>query len=250
MHLATPMQGENVLAAALDGTRHVLEASAEAGVARVVLTSSGLAALRPRRKVKPGEVITEEDWTDTDRPRIDDYTRAKTLAERDAWRLAGELGLSLTSILPGAILGPALGPDRSGWLGLIGGMLAGKMRKLPPIRLQMVDVRDLAELHIAALLAPEAAGQRYIAAGDALSLRAVAEILRADLGDAAQKVGTGEMPAWGLRLAGLVSPQARQAVPLLKPSPLLSAAKAERELGWAPRPMRRSIGDTARSLMG
>lgn len=250
MHLATPMQGENVLAAAMDGTRHVLKASAGVGVARVVLTSSGLAALRPGRQPAAGEFITEADWTDAARPRIDDYTRAKTLAEQDAWRFADEFGLSLISILPGAILGPALGPDSSGWLGLIGGMLAGKMKRLPPIRLQMVDVRDLADLHIQALFAPGAAGQRYIAAGEALSLREVAEILRQDLGAAGQAVSTREMPAWGLRLAGLVSVQARQAVPLLDPSPLLSSAKAERELGWVPRPIRQSVGDTARSLLG
>ena len=129
-------------------------------------------------------------------------------------------------------------------------MLAGKMKSLPPIRLQMVDVRDLADLHIHALFAPEAEDQRYIAAGEALSLRGIAEILREDLGAMARNVGTGEMPAWILRLAGLVNPQARQAVPLLEPSALLSAAKAERELSWVPRPLRESIGDTARSLMG
>jgi len=249
MHLATPMQGDNVLAAAMEGTRNVLRASAKAGVARVVLTSSGLAALHPTRKVGAGAAVTETDWTDPERRHIGEYARAKTLAERDAWRLAKELGLSLTTILPGAILGPALGPDRGGWLGMIGGMLSGQMKALPPIGLQMVDVRDVAELHINALFSPEAAGQRYIAAGEKLSLREVAEILRQDLGAAARQVGTREMPAWGLRLAGLVSPQARQAVPLLGPSPMLSAAKAERELGWTPRPMRQSIGDTARSLL-
>jgi len=250
LHMASPMQGSDVLAAALDGTRHVLRASAKAGARRVVLTSSGLAALHPARKVDAGGRVDEADWTDTDRARLDDYARAKTLAEQEAWCLANDYNLRLTSLLPGAIVGPALGPERGGWLDLVADMLAGKMRTLPPIKLQMVDVRDLAELHVKALFASEAAGQRYLVASGSLSFREVAEILRQDMGEAAFKVSTKEMPAWSLRLAALVSPQARRVLPLLGPLSLLGTAKVERELGWAPRTMRESIVDMARSLLG
>ena len=110
LHMASPMQGSDILAAALDGTRHVLKASAKAEARRIVLTSSGLAALHPARKVDAGGRVDDADWTDTDRARLDDYARAKTLAEREAWRLASEYNLRLTSLLPGAIVGPALGP--------------------------------------------------------------------------------------------------------------------------------------------
>lgn len=248
LHLATPMQGKAVTETAIEGTRLVVKASAAAGARRIVLTSSGLAALYPRRRVTAG-VVSEDDWSDSANRRLNGYGRAKTLAEHAAWQLAREHGLALTTILPGAIIGPALGPDRSGWLALIAGMLDGRMAALPPMRLQMVDVRDLAALHVSALFAGEAEGKRYIAAGETLSLREVAGMLRDELGAVAGKVSTREMPGWMLRLSGLVNAQARQAVPLLAAVPTLSAARARRELQWVPRPLRASIGDTARSLL-
>ena len=249
LHLAAAMQGDNVRASALDGTRIVLEAAAKAGVERVVLTSTGLAALRPNRPLTPGERLTEADWTDTDAPGLDIYAKAKTLAERDAWQRAEALGLALSAVLPGVIMGPVLGPDRGIWQGLIAQMLDGKLPALPPMNLQMVDVRDVADLHIAALFAPGAAGQRYIAAGERLSLSALAAILKAELGADAGKVSTREMPAWLFRLMALVSAEARSGLPLIVPSPELDASKAARELGWVPRPMRQSIVETARSLL-
>ncbi len=249
LHLAAAMQGEAIHAVAMDGTRNVLEASAEAGVRRVVLTSTGLAALRPARALDKGESVTEQDWTDTARPDLDPYTLAKTLAERDAWQTSKGLGLSLATILPGVIMGPVLGPERSLWQGLIADMLAGKLPALPPMQLQMVDVRDVADLHIAALFAPEAAGQRYIAAEEKLSLSGVAALLKAELGAGAARISTREMPAWLFRLMALVSAEARSGLPLTRPSPLLDAGKARRELGWRPRAMRESLVDTARSII-
>lgn len=194
LHMAAAMQGSDIRAAALDGTRIVLETAAEAGAKRVVVTSTGLAALWPKRAPAPGEPLTEADWTDTDAPGLDTYTRAKTLAERDAWQRADTLGLSLSTILPGVIMGPVLGPERSVWQGLVADMLAGKLPALPPINLQMVDVRDVADLHIAALLAPEAGGQRYIAAGERLSLSAVAAIMKAELAADTSKSAHGKYP--------------------------------------------------------
>lgn len=245
LHLATPMQGDDVIAAAVDGTRRVIEAGAAAGITRMVLTSSGLAALQPGRA---GD-ITERDWTDPDRKGTTDYARAKTLAERQAWALAQTHGMGLTTILPGAILGPRLGEGRPGWLALIGSMLEGKMGALPPIRLQMVDVRDLARLHIDALLQPEAAGQRYLAVGEAYSFQEVAAVLKAELGAAAARVSTREMPAWLLRLAGLVSAEAKAGAALLGARGMLNPAKARNELAWQARPVRQSIIDAARSLL-
>ncbi len=249
MHLAAAMQGATVRASALEGTRNVLEAGASAGVDRVVVTSTGLAALKPRSPSGPADQRSEVDWTDSEQPGIDAYTAAKTRAERDAWQRAEALGLSLTTILPGVIMGPVLGTDRSLWQELIGDMLEGKLPALPPMKLQIVDVRDVADLHIAALFAPEALGQRYIAAGETLSLGEIAAAIKHDLGAAAIKVSTREMPVILFRLMAVVSAQARSALPLLGPSPHLDASKARRELGWMPRQSRISIIDTARSLL-
>lgn len=241
LHLATPMTGKAVMAAALAGTRHVLEASARQGVKRVVLTSSGLAAARPGRGT-----ITEADWADWQASGTSDYSAAKTRAERLAWELAADLGLELTTILPGAILGPTLGTERPGWVGVIGTMLGGNMPFLPPVRLHMVDVRDLADLHVRALLSPAAVGQRYLAVGESFSFRDVAEVLRAL--PVGERVARRQMPAWLLRFLSPVNPQVRQLASLLDRSAPMSAEKAALDLDWRPRPVRDSILDTAASL--
>ena len=240
LHMATPMAGGDVIAAALEGTRHVLEASARAGVERIVVTSSGLAAA-PRGRT----AATELDWTDPDGPGTTRYASAKTMAERLAWDLAARHGLKLTTILPGVMLGPALGPDRPAWLGLIQSMLAGTLPALPPVDLHLVDVRDAAALHIEALIQPAAAGQRYLAAGETLSLRDIALILKS--GPHRQKVSTREMPVWLLRLLALFNADVRQLAALRK-APSMDAAKAMKELGWHPRPARQTILDAAASL--
>lgn len=249
LHLAAAMQGKTVQASALEGTRNVLEASARAGVERVVVTSTGLAALKPKSPTGPVDQRSEADWTDSEQPGLDAYAAAKTRAERDAWRHAEALGLSLTTILPGVIMGPVLGSERSLWQGLVGDMLDGKLPLLPPMKIQVVDVRDVADLHIGALFAPDADGQRYIAAGETFSLSEIAAIIKHDLGPAASKVSRREMPAILFRLMALVSAQARSALPLIGPSPQLDASKARRELGWMPRQSRASLIDTARSLL-
>ncbi len=195
LHLATPMTGKAVMAAALAGTRHVLEASARQGVKRVVLTSSGLAAARPG-----GGTITEADWADWQAPGTPDYSAAKTRAERLAWELAADLGLDLTTILP-APSWAGLGPERPGWVGLVDAMLKGKMPFLPPVRLQMVDVRDLAELHVRALLSPQAVGQRYLAWARATALRTSPACSRASRGRSASRPGRcppGSCGFWGI----------------------------------------------------
>src|SRR5690606_36456917 len=119
-------------------------------------------------------------WTNPDGPGLTTYAAAKTRAERLSWTLAERLGLALTTILPGVILGPDLGPDRPAWLGLLAAMRSGRLPLLPPIGLQIVDARDLAQLHVEAMIQPQAVGQRYLAAGSVLTLRDIALIMRTE----------------------------------------------------------------------
>lgn len=244
LHMATPMQGADVAAAALGGTRFVLEAAARAGVRRIVFTSTGLAASKPAVP-PPDGVITERDWTDIEGKTVGTYARSKTAAEQLAWKFAADHDLALTTILPGAILGPPAGTGNSVWSVLVGAMLAGKLKLVPPVRLHWVDVRDLVALHIAALDSSVAIGQRYIANGEQLAVRELAQILRADLGPRAARVSTAELPASILRLLALFSAQLQSAVPLLDDTAKLSAQKAFDELGWSPRPIRESLRDVA-----
>lgn len=244
LHMATPMQGDDVEAAALDGTRRVLEAAAQAGTRRIVFTSTGLAASKPATPPLDG-VVTEQNWTDVSRKTVGTYARAKTAAERFAWQFAADHDMALTTILPGAILGPPAGTGSSVWSLLVGAMLAGKLKLVPPVRLHWVDARDVVALHIAALDSPVAIGQRYIASGEQLAVRDLAQILRDDLGVRGAQVSTTELPAWIMRVAALFSAQVKSAVPLLDDKAKLSARKAFDELRWSPRPIKHTLRDVA-----
>lgn len=253
LHQASPMSGKDVIAAAREGTMRVLRASAAAKVKRVVLTSSGFAASRPAKgSLAPDRPIDESHWTDVSQAGVGDYMRAKTLAEQDAWafvRSRPGVRIELVTILPGFIQGPALDGVYSDSVGLIASMLDGKMPALPNIGLGVVDIRDLTDLHLRAMLSPQAAGQRFIASGEFLWFREMATILKSNLGAHAQRVSLRRMPDWLVRLLGLFSPQIGAMVPELGQAYELSSEKAQQVLGWTPRPAAESIIAAGESLI-
>ena len=126
----------------------------------------------------------------------------------------------------------------------------GAVPGCPRLWFGAVDVRDVADLHIRAMTDPAAKGERFLAvAGDFISILAIARMLKADLGPAARRVPTGELPDWLLRLLALVNPEVRQLLPELGKRKNASAEKARRLLGWTPRTAEESILATARSLI-
>lgn len=252
VHTASPMpvgefRGQDVIRPAREGTRRVLEAAHRAGVRRVVLTSSTAAAM----PAEPGTPADENVWTDLpDEPRYV-YPRAKTLAEQDAWRMAGDWrdGPELVTVLPGNIQGPALDEDFAPSVGLIRMMLTGRMPVLPRIGYSIVDVRDLAALHVEAMTAPKAAGQRFIATGEFLWLKDIAGVLRERLGTRASKVSRRQLPNWVVRAAAPFNAEMAQLAPSLGVRSRISAAHAEHVLGWRTRPAADSVTDAANSLL-
>ncbi|WP_375402747.1 NAD-dependent epimerase/dehydratase family protein [uncultured Sphingomonas sp.] len=252
VHVASPMptgeyRGQDVITPAREGTRRVLEAALRAGVKRVVATSS-TAAASPRIK---GAGADEAVWTDLPPKKIYDYPRAKTLAEADAWAFIRAAGgrMELTTVLPSSIQGPVLGRDYSASVDVVGLMLKGKMPALPRIGFGIVDVRDLATLHVKAMLSPVAAGQRFIGSGDFLWFADIAGLLRDELGPQATRVPTRSLPDIVVRLGGLFNAELAQLAPNLGVRTLYSSVKAERMLDWRSRPASESIIDTARSLI-
>lgn len=250
-HVASPPptdRSQDLVRTAREGVRRVLVAAGEAGVRRVVLTSSGVTA-RPRRA---GDVSDETVWTDTDDTSLDAYARSKTLAERDAWALAESAGYAteLVTVLAGFIMGPVLG--RGGGISsvdILRRLLAGEMPALPNIGWAVVDVRDLADLHIRAMTAPEAAGQRFLAVGEFLWLRDIAAALREEFPGHAGKIPTRRLPDIVVRLAAKVNADMALLVPLLGRRGHADAAKADRLLGWRTRPARQSVLDAARGFI-
>jgi nucleoside-diphosphate-sugar epimerase len=249
LHIASPLGGSgerSLIEAARDGTRRVLRAATRAGVRRVVLTSSTAACTRSDGT--PGD---ESVWSDPAGPGVNAYRRSKILAERAAWDFMAAAGgrTELATVLPGAIFGPV--PDRGqlGSAGLIKRMLDGRLPGTPRVGFSIVDVRDLAALHIAAMTAPEAAGERFIAAGEFRWMREIARTLRDGLGERAARVPRRDLPDLAVRALALASPDLRSITPLLGRRRAFSAAKAAAVLGFTPRPPATTILDCARSLL-
>jgi nucleoside-diphosphate-sugar epimerase len=245
---AQPKDPDELIVPAREGTLRVLRASLDAGVERVVVTSS-VAAITGGR-ARPDRPLTEADWSDPDNPRLTPYARSKTIAERAAWDFMGERDATakLATVNPGAILGPALSEDRSFSLQAIERLLRG-MPGVPRIGYSFVDVRDVAGLQIGAMAAPEAGGERFIAATPFLWMAEVAAILRDRLGERAAKVPTRGVPDLLVRAMGLFDPSIRSVAGQLGRKTVLSSEKAEARLGWSPRPAEQTIVDCAESLL-
>ncbi|XSC44460.1 SDR family oxidoreductase [Bradyrhizobium sp. RDT10] len=190
-----PRDADLMIRTARDGTLRVLRAAQEAGVARVVLTSS-IAATNYGNGQAP---FTENDWTDPASTRATPYYRSKTLAEQAAWTFANETGLDLAVINPATIFGPLLGPEHGTSVGLIRQMMSGQLRRVPRFGFSVVDVRDAADAHVRAMTHPDASGQRFIVGGRFFWLRELAEVLAKSFPAHAAHLPSGEVPDWMVR---------------------------------------------------
>ncbi|WP_410635137.1 SDR family oxidoreductase [Amycolatopsis sp. cmx-4-83] len=253
LHVASPTltsvpKDDEMVVPARDGVLRVLRAARGAGVKRVVLTSAfGAVGMGHPEKSR---VFTEADWSDVDAG-IPAYQKSKTLAEKAAWRFVDEHGgIELAVVNPVGVFGPVLGSDYSPSLGLVQRMLAGDLPALPKFAMGYVDVRDVADLHLRAMTDPAAAGERFLAiSGNSLWVREIAAVLRERLGDRAAKVPTRELPVWTARALARINPGLRILGPQLGRNYDATSAKAQRVLGWSPRPIEDTIADTAESLL-
>lgn len=251
LHVASPLGGgvddEALIGPARDGTLRVLRAAVAAGVKRVVMTSAAATARPPRDS---GQGSDESVWADPADPQFDGYRRSKILAEKAAWDFMAQAGgiTALTTVLPSAVFGPVLSKENLGSVRIIQGIMEGRPALMPRLGFWVVDVRDLADLHIRAMISPDAAGQRFIAAGDYMWMEDMAKVLRAQLGSAAAKVPTRRMPDFAFRLASRFTPQLRFFLPDLGRKMSLSSEKARRVLGFAPRPAAATVVECAESL--
>ncbi|WFE30384.1 aldehyde reductase [Solwaraspora sp. WMMD791] len=258
--LAEPQQEEDVVAPARDGVRRVLSAARAAGVRRTVLTSSFAAVKFGDRA--GGRVFTEADWSDpAGGETMSAYAKSKLYAERAAWDLVADAGagsagsgagggMELAVVNPVGVFGPVLGPQPSLWADLVGKLLDGRQRLLPRMWVNVVDVRDVADLHLRAMTDPAAAGERFLASAGGMSLPQLAALLRDRFGDAAGKVPTRTLPDWAVRVAARFSPRAAFVVPELGEPRQASADKARQLLGWQPRPAEDAVIAMATSLIG
>lgn len=255
LHVASPFppvqpkDPDELIVPAREGTLRVLRAGLDAGAERIVVTSS-VAAITGSGKAVSGRPLDERDWSDPENMGMTPYARSKTIAELAAWDLVRErdAGERLATVNPGAIIGPVLGAGRSYSLQAIERLLGG-MPGVPRIGFSFVDVRDVADLEIRAMTAPEAGGERFIAVDDFMWMAEVAATLRERLGEDAAKVPTRTVPNLLVRAMALFDPGVRSVLGQLGRETRISSEKARAQLGWSPRRLDETIAECAQSLL-
>ncbi|MGW2625469.1 NAD-dependent epimerase/dehydratase family protein [Micromonospora taraxaci] len=242
-----PEDDDEVIRPARDGALRVLRAARETGVRRVVLTSSYAAV---GYTVKPDGRYSEADWTNVDDD-IPAYHRSKTLAERASWDYVRDNGgVELSVVNPTGIFGPLLGPRVSASTGLVQAFLTGAMPVVPRMYFGVVDVRDVVDLHLRAMVHPDAAGERFIGVGGpSVSFFDLATMLARHLPSLADRVPARELTDEEVLRAAATEPALREAAALRGQVPLISNDKARTVLGWRPRPVHTTITETADSLI-
>ncbi len=255
LHVASPIPSsmpkhpDDLIVPAREGTLNVMRAASRSSVERVVQTSSSSAILYGRDDPN-SHLFSAADWTDPDHKDNVPYTRSKTIAEKATWAELPKLPrpLEWVAINPGLVLGPVLDKDSSASVQIVAKFLKGEFPGLPRFGYAVVDVRDIADLEVRAMTAPQAAGQRYIGSGAFISMSDIAHVLKDRLGDKAKKVPTRKLPDWLVRFVGLFDSEVRGQLFELGKVRRLSSAKAEKELAWSFRPVEETIIDTATSL--
>lgn len=262
LHVASPFppgkpkHPDDLIKPAREGTLRALRAAKTAGtVKRVVITSSSAAVMMGGEAKGPNNLYTEKDWTKAEDPKVDAYSKSKTLAERAAWDWlkdeGKDSGIELATVNPVLVLGPTLGDEENTSLELPAKMLNGELPGIPDINFGIVDVRDVADLHIKAMENPKAAGQRYIAISDEpyVSAKQIALYLKEGLpAKEARKVPTRGLPNFLLRVAAWFDQSVALIAPDLGVIRAVSNAKAKSELGWAPRNAKTATLDSVESL--
>jgi nucleoside-diphosphate-sugar epimerase len=256
LHVASPFppgspKDENdLIIPAREGTRRVLRAARDAGVKRVVVTSSFAAIGYGRGETtKP---FTEEMWTDPTGPGINPYLKSKTLAERAAWDFIEKEGgsLELSVINPTGIFGPVLGPDFATSIQLVQRMLNGALPGCPQLSFGVVDVRDVADLHLRAMTNPKAKGERFLCVSPPpMTVLEISLALRERMGNTAKRSPTRVLPNFLLRLIAFFDPAVALILPELGQVKDVSNDKAKNLLGWQPRSNVDALVATAESLI-
>ena len=257
LHVASPIppnlpkHEDDLIIPARDGALRVLRASREAGVKRVVMTSSFAAiGYGHDPQIAPFDEATWSDLSGTHE--VAAYPKSKTLAERAAWDFIAKEGgdLELSVVNPVGVLGPVLSGDYSPSIMLVQRLMDRALPGCPRLSFGLVDVRDVADLHLRAMTSLAAKGERFLAvAGDSVWMREIAIVLKARMGEAAKRVPTRQIPDWLVRLSSMRDPAVKLILPELGIAKSATNEKAKRMLGWTPRSNEQSTVDTAESLV-
>lgn len=251
LHVASPLGGDNhedpsLIPIAKSGVENVLRAAVNAGIPKVVMTSSQAACFPEKSNENPA--LNEEFWTDIDNRYCTNYMRSKIVAEKTAWEIISkQKNTQLTTILPSAVLGPYMGGKRSSTDQIFEMILKGM--PCPNVVYSVVDVRDLAELHILAMENSNTNGERILAVSEEMTMPEMARYLKQELGSKGKKINTIVIPDF------LISFMAKFNAPMKVLNSMIgfkyhiSNEKALSLLQWNPRPARETVLDSAKYLL-
>ncbi|NIW45056.1 MAG: NAD-dependent epimerase/dehydratase family protein [Gammaproteobacteria bacterium] len=256
LHLASPFpleipeNEEDLIVPAVEGTRRVLSAAARNEVRRVVQTSSvaAIASAAPDQN----RTFTERDWSYLEGD-IEPYPKSKTLAEKAAWEFMEALPpdhpMELVVINPGYVLGPVLNSQEITSIALHKRLMSGGIPGVTKMKLNIVDVRDVAQAHLAAMTVPEAAGKRFICVAGGMFLPEIANILSNHFKSRGYPIPTLVLPSWIVRLYGLIDRVVRENTKGLGNDPKFDNSRIKEILNWKPYPLEKTIIEMGESMI-
>ena len=245
--IANPKNANEMMLPAVEGTKRLLHAASKANVKRVVLTSSIVSMMSSIRRGQFGP----DDWTDVSYPNLNTYIRSKTLAEKAAWNFISNATenekLELVVIAPGGVFGPPLGNEITAeTLSIMDKMLSGKIPMVPEAAFPMVDVRDVAKLHVKAMTQSEVAGERFIASGtEPIGFSDIAEIL---INAGYKGPSTRRAPGFILKFMALFDREAAGMLGILGMCLSADNSKTRDTFNWSPMPFEKAVLETASAI--
>jgi len=244
--LTEPNDPQDLIRPAVDGTLRAMRAARDAGISRVILTSSCAAIYKQADKPKMQQ-SDETCWTSPDDPSVGAYEASKTLAEKAAWDfVADHPEIALTTINPGAVFGPPMDARFGSSLELVEQLMTGKVPMAPPMDMVAVDVRDVARMHVAAIDLEATKGERFAAASGTYRFLELAEFLKG--WDGTLKTPGREAPVWLLRIMGLFSRDVKGVLANVGRTLAVSGAKAESTFGFDFIPVRDALIASAEAV--
>jgi len=256
LHIASPFPSvlpkheDELVKPAKNGTLNVLNAATENGIQRVVMTSSSGAIIYGKEKSKRSGTYTENDWTDlTYKKDTTPYYRSKTIAEKAAWDFIhrDNRGLELSTICPGAMLGPVLSKDLSASINIVKKTMDGSSPSVPKIGYDIVDVRSVADLHIQVMEMKEAAGERFIGSAGYLTFKQVADILHEKYPD--RKIPKSKLPNFAVKIISNFEKTLKPLLLDLDVERKLDNSKAKKVMNWEPISSKEAVLSCAASLI-
>lgn len=254
LHTASPFPAAQprdkfaLVPAAKGGAVRVLEAAKAAGAERVVMTSS-VAAIFYGHGPDRSRVFTERDISNVESDSISPYAVSKTEAEKAAWETLAGSRTQLVTINPSLVFGPLLDRRFGTSASIVRMVMNGRIPALLDIGFGVVDVRDVAEAHVAALRTPEARGRRFIISAGALTLTEISEELARAFPEIARRLPKRCLPSWPIHAAARVSRRARMLEAELGEAKRLDASAAKACLGLQFREPREAVRTLGESLL-